>query len=188
MVQVVKKQFISRNNEWVLLELNGELGDHVAAADPHPQYATDADAAAAAAAVEAYVDATPAELYMQGLTSQVGAPDLMPYLHAYVTLTPGSWIVQGGIGCWNSMNLDSMWGGLYDTTNGLIPMSGGAEQVANTASATAQDARSATILIKVATGTLVVHPCAWRNGGSNLQTLNGPNGPMGWVSAIRVGM
>jgi hypothetical protein len=188
MAQVVKKQFISRNNEWFQIELGSELQDHLAAVDPHPQYAMDADVVAAGAAVEAYADTTPTELYMQGVTTQAGNPDIMPYSHAYVTLTPGSWIVQGGVSCWNSLTPDAVWGGLYDTVNGLIPMSGGAQSINNTASASAQDLRSSTTLVKVASGTLTVHPCAWRNGGSALQTLNGPNGPIGWVSAIRIGM
>jgi hypothetical protein len=190
MPQVVKKQYVSRNGEWV--EVAGgasDLGDHLAAADPHPQYATDADVAAEGAAGEAYFDSTPSWLYMQGVVQQIGAPDIMPYLHASVTLTPGFWIVEGAVGVFNQQVEDGCWGVLCDAgTTVAIPNSVGAQSNANTDVSTLREVRSSLVLIEVVSGTRVIHPGAYRNGGSALKTDAAPNGPLAWVSAIRIRM
>jgi hypothetical protein len=188
MPQVVKKQFTSRGGEWVEVGIGGSLSDHISAADPHPQYATDADVAAAAAAAKAAIYSTPLWLYRNSATAQAGNPDIMPYLHASVTLTPGSWIVQGGVGCYNLTTEDASWGGLWSDLYGLVSWSGGGQSSTTTATASCKELRSAMKLIKVATGSMVVHPCAWRNGGSTLQSAGATQGPSGWISAIRIGM
>jgi hypothetical protein len=193
MAQIVKKQFVSRNGQWVEILVGSSGGDESSGGveEVAVQNDTPGDTVELWVDLDAPMptDATSLQLYSSSASVQTGAPDIEPYAHCSVTLTPGSWIVTAGVSVYNATAADAAWGCLYNSTSGVIINSAGAAGMTRVDTNQAVPVSSAPTLVQVPAGTTMdVSPCAFGNGSSTLMVAGGALAPAAYISAIRIGL
>lgn len=126
-------------------------------------------------------------LYASSATTITGAASSnFAYTPATITLTPGSWIVQGHLSLTNTVTSDDSLCSLYNvTTSSEVPNSRGADGLTSTTVFTALS--SAMTLMTVVSNTQVC-PFGVRNGGSTLRARTQTNmgNSAGVITAFKI--
>ena len=101
-----------------------------------------------------------------------------------VSLTAGTWLVTGSVGCRTSDNSDNVWAQFYNNTDAAA-FGGGCSIDSNVTDGLYRRSLSVSGIITVASGTKVIYFKCFRAGSSTLDIGAGV-GPSGFIQAVQL--
>jgi hypothetical protein len=101
-----------------------------------------------------------------------------------VSLTAGTWLVTGSVGCRTSDNTDNVWAQFYNNTDAAA-FGGGCSIDSNVTDGLYRRSLSVSGIITVASGTKVIYFKCFRAGSSTLDIGAGV-GPSGFIQAVQL--
>jgi hypothetical protein len=101
-----------------------------------------------------------------------------------VSLTAGTWLVTGSVGCRTSDNSDNVWAQFYNNTDAAA-FGGGCSIDSNVTDGLYRRSLSVSGIITVASGTKVIYFKCFRAGSSTLDIGAGA-GPSGFIQAVQL--
>jgi hypothetical protein len=101
-----------------------------------------------------------------------------------VSLTAGTWLVTGSVGCRTSDNSDNVWAQFYNNTDAAA-FGGGCSIDSNVTDGLYRRSLSVSGIITVASGTKVIYFKCFRAGSSTLD-IGAAVGPSGFIQAVQL--
>jgi hypothetical protein len=101
-----------------------------------------------------------------------------------VSLTAGTWLVTGSVGCRTSDNSDNVWAQFYNNTDAAA-FGGGCSIDSNVTDGLYRRSLSVSGIITVASGTKVIYFKCFRAGSSTLD-IGAGTGPSGFIQAVQL--